>query len=154
MSRGQQGQRPKSRWSIKWSEKHIFKAEQEGPWVVEVLETWSPGSPLKRILIFQTSVLGFLGGGQLMFFVDFHPENWGRFERAYFFKGVGWNHQLGPGFRGESSVVGKVWVNCWEMFYPSNQFMVLFFWGRTCWFFFGWGALFWIVLAKLGVFIL
>ena len=30
MSRGQQGQRPKSRWSIKWSEKHIFKAEQEG----------------------------------------------------------------------------------------------------------------------------
>lgn len=31
MARQQQGmQRPKSRWSIKWSEKHIFKAEQEG----------------------------------------------------------------------------------------------------------------------------
>lgn len=31
MSRQQGHQRPKSRWSIKWSEKHIFKAEQEGP---------------------------------------------------------------------------------------------------------------------------
>lgn len=113
-------------------------------------KSWKPEAleaKLKRILIFQTSVLGFLGGGQLMFFADFHPENWGRFERAYFSKGVGWNHQLGPGFRGESSVVGKVWVNCWEMFYPSNQFMVLFFWGRTCCcFFFGGG----IVLDRFG----
>ena len=82
-----------------------------------------------------------------MFFFDFHPENWGRFERAYFSKG--WVEttnfsvvEIGANVR----CVGKVWVNCWEIFCPSNQFTVLFFVGKHVVVF--WGALVWIVLAN------